>query len=310
MERIYSSASQLIGRTPLLELTRMAREEGLKARMLAKLECCNPSGSVKDRIAKAMVEQVERQGLLQPGGTIIEPTSGNTGIGLAAVAAAKGYRAVLVMPDTMSIERRRLLRAYGAEVVLTEGALGMKGAIARAKALAAQTPGSFMPGQFSNAANPQAHWETTGPEIWQDTDGSVDIFVAGAGTGGTITGAGRYLKQQAPAVQVVAVEPAASPVLSRGVAGPHTIQGIGAGFVPPVLDTSIYDEVIAVENEAAFAAARQLARLEGVLAGISSGAALWAALKLAQRPQNEGKTIVALLPDGGDRYFSTPLFAE
>lgn len=310
MERIYSSASQLIGRTPLLELTRMAREEGLKARLLAKLECCNPSGSVKDRIAKAMVEQAERQGLLQPGGTIIEPTSGNTGIGLAAVAAAKGYRAVLVMPDTMSIERRRLLRAYGAEVVLTEGALGMKGAIARAKALAAQTPGSFMPGQFSNAANPQAHWETTGPEIWQDTDGSVDIFVAGAGTGGTITGAGRYLKQQAPAVQVVAVEPAASPVLSRGVAGPHTIQGIGAGFVPPVLDTSIYDEVIAVENEAAFAAARQLARLEGVLAGISSGAALWAALKLAQRPQNEGKTIVALLPDGGDRYFSTPLFAE
>lgn len=310
MERIYSSASQLIGRTPLLELTRMAREEGLKARMLAKLECCNPSGSVKDRIAKAMVEQAERQGLLQPGGTIIEPTSGNTGIGLAAVAAAKGYRAVLVMPDTMSIERRRLLRAYGAEVVLTEGALGMKGAIARAKALAAQTPGSFMPGQFSNAANPQAHWETTGPEIWQDTDGSVDIFVAGAGTGGTITGAGRYLKQQAPAVQVVAVEPAASPVLSRGVAGPHTIQGIGAGFVPPVLDTSIYDEVIAVENEAAFAAARRLARLEGVLAGISSGAALWAALKLAQRPQNEGKTIVALLPDGGDRYFSTPLFAE
>lgn len=257
-----------------------------------------------------MVEQAERQGLLQPGGTIIEPTSGNTGIGLAAVAAAKGYRAVLVMPDTMSIERRRLLRAYGAEVVLTEGALGMKGAIARAKALAAQTPGSFMPGQFSNAANPQAHWETTGPEIWQDTDGSVDIFVAGAGTGGTITGAGRYLKQQAPAVQVVAVEPAASPVLSRGVAGPHTIQGIGAGFVPPVLDTSIYDEVIAVENEAAFAAVRQLARLEGVLAGISSGAALWAALKLAQRPQNEGKTIVALLPDGGDRYFSTPLFAE
>lgn len=310
MERIYSSASQLIGRTPLLELTRMAREEGLKARLLAKLECCNPSGSVKDRIAKAMVEQAERQGLLQPGGTIIEPTSGNTGIGLAAVAAAKGYRAVLVMPDTMSIERRRLLRAYGAEVVLTEGALGMKGAIARAKALAAQTPGSFMPGQFSNAANPQAHWETTGPEIWQDTDGSVDIFVAGAGTGGTITGAGRYLKQQAPAVQVVAVEPAASPVLSRGVAGPHTIQGIGAGFVPPVLDTSIYDEVIAVENEAAFAAARRLARLEGVLAGISSGAALWAALKLAQRPQNEGKTIVALLPDGGDRYFSTPLFAE
>ncbi|PWM74326.1 MAG: cysteine synthase A [Bacillota bacterium] len=310
MERIYSSASQLIGRTPLLELTRMAREEGLKARMLAKLECCNPSGSVKDRIAKAMVEQAERQGLLQPGGTIIEPTSGNTGIGLAAVAAAKGYRAVLVMPGTMSIERRRLLRAYGAEVVLTEGALGMKGAIARAKALAAQTPGSFMPGQFSNAANPQAHWETTGPEIWQDTDGSVDIFVAGACTGGTITGAGRYLKQQAPAVQVVAVEPAASPVLSRGVAGPHTIQGIGAGFVPPVLDTSIYDEVIAVENEAAFAAARQLARLEGVLAGISSGAALWAALKLAQRPQNEGKTIVALLPDGGDRYFSTPLFAE
>lgn len=310
MERIYSSASQLIGRTPLLELTRMAREEGLKARLLAKLECCNPSGSVKDRIAKAMVEQAEHQGLLQPGGTIIEPTSGNTGIGLAAVAAAKGYRAVLVMPDTMSIERRRLLRAYGAEVVLTEGALGMKGAIARAKALAAQTPGSFMPGQFSNAANPQAHWETTGPEIWQDTDGSVDIFVAGAGTGGTITGAGRYLKQQAPAVQVVAVEPAASPVLSRGVAGPHTIQGIGAGFVPPVLDTSIYDEVIAVENEAAFAAARQLARLEGVLAGISSGAALWAALKLAQRPQNEGKTIVALLPDGGDRYFSTPLFAE
>lgn len=310
MERIYSSASQLIGRTPLLELTHMAREEGLKARLLAKLECCNPSGSVKDRIAKAMVEQAEHQGLLQPGGTIIEPTSGNTGIGLAAVAAAKGYRAVLVMPDTMSIERRRLLRAYGAEVVLTEGALGMKGAIARAKALAAQTPGSFMPGQFSNAANPQAHWETTGPEIWQDTDGSVDIFVAGAGTGGTITGAGRYLKQQAPAVQVVAVEPAASPVLSRGVAGPHTIQGIGAGFVPPVLDTSIYDEVIAVENEAAFAAARRLARLEGVLAGISSGAALWAALKLAQRPQNEGKTIVALLPDGGDRYFSTPLFAE
>ena len=310
MERIYSSASQLIGRTPLLELTHMAREEGLKARLLAKLECCNPSGSVKDRIAKAMVEQAERQGLLQPGGTIIEPTSGNTGIGLAAVAAAKGYRAVLVMPDTMSIERRRLLKAYGAEVVLTEGALGMKGAIARAKALAAQTPGSFMPGQFSNAANPQAHWETTGPEIWQDTDGSVDIFVAGAGTGGTITGAGRYLKQQAPAVQVVAVEPAASPVLSRGVAGPHTIQGIGAGFVPPVLDTSIYDEVIAVENEAAFAAARRLARLEGVLAGISSGAALWAALKLAQRPQNEGKTIVALLPDGGDRYFSTPLFAE
>lgn len=310
MSRIYASADELIGTTPLLELSHMERQQGLKARILAKLEYLNPAGSVKDRIAKAMIDDGEARGLLKSGSVIIEPTSGNTGIGLASVAAARGYRIIIVMPDTMSVERRQLMKAYGAELVLTEGALGMKGAIAKAEALAKEIPDSFIPGQFVNPANPAVHKATTGPEIWADTDGKVDIFVAGVGTGGTVTGVGAYLKAQNPAVRVVAVEPAASPVLSRGTAGPHKIQGIGAGFVPEVLDTHIYDEVIPVENEDAFAAGRQVGRLEGVLVGISSGAAVWAAIELAKRPENAGKTIVALLPDTGDRYLSTPLFAE
>jgi len=310
MSKIYTSADQLIGRTPLLELTRIERQEGLEARVLAKLEYLNPAGSVKDRIAKAMIDGAEAKGFLQPGSVIIEPTSGNTGIGLASVAAAKGYRIIIVMPETMSVERRQLMRAYGAELVLTEGAKGMKGAIAKAEELARETPGSFIPGQFVNPANPSAHKASTGPEIWEDTGGAVDIFVAGVGTGGTITGVGEYLKSKNPAVRVVAVEPASSPVLSQGTAGAHKIQGIGAGFVPEVLNTGVYDEVIAVENEDAFAAGRKLGRSEGVLAGISSGAALWAALQLARRPENRGKTIVVLLPDTGDRYLSTPLFGE
>nr|WP_317400568.1 cysteine synthase A [uncultured Gemmiger sp.] len=310
MSRIYTSADQLIGRTPLLELTRIEQELGLKARLLAKLEACNPSGSVKDRIAKAMLDDAEAAGLLKPGATIIEPTSGNTGIGLAAVGAARGYRVMLVMPETMSVERRALMKAYGAELVLTEGAKGMRGAIEKAEALAAEIPGSFLPRQFQNASNPRIHRETTGPEIYEDTDGQVDIFVAGVGTGGTITGVGTYLKARDPGIRVVAVEPAGSPVLSQGKAGPHKIQGIGAGFVPDVLDTHIYDEIIPVAEEDAFAAGRLLGRREGVLAGISSGAALWAAAELARRPENEGKTIVVLLPDTGDRYLSTPLFAE
>ncbi len=310
MSKIYTSADQLIGRTPLLELTHIEQQEGLEARVLAKLEYLNPAGSVKDRIAKAMIDDAEAKGLLQPGSVIIEPTSGNTGIGLASVAAAKGYRIIIVMPETMSVERRQLMRAYGAELVLTEGAKGMKGAIAKAEELARETPGSFIPGQFVNPANPSAHKASTGPEIWEDTGGAVDIFVAGVGTGGTITGVGEYLKSKNPAVRVVAVEPASSPVLSQGTAGAHKIQGIGAGFVPEVLNTGVYDEVIAVENEDAFAAGRKLGRSEGVLAGISSGAALWAALQLARRPENRGKTIVVLLPDTGDRYLSTPLFGE
>ena len=310
MEHIYTSADQLIGRTPLLELARLARAEGLEARLLAKLECFNPAGSVKDRVARAMIGDGEARGLLKPGGTIIEPTSGNTGIGLAAVAAARGYRVIIVMPDTMSVERRRLMAAYGAELVLTPGAQGMAGAIQRAEELAREIPGSFLPGQFANPANPAAHRASTGPEIWADTDGKVDIFVAGVGTGGTITGVGRYLKERDPAVQVVAVEPADSPVLSGGKAGPHGIQGIGAGFIPQVLDTAVYDEIIPVTNEDAYAAGRQMGRKEGVLVGISSGAALHAAIQLAQRSENEGKTIVVLLPDTGDRYLSTPLFAE
>ena len=310
MSKIYTSADQLIGRTPLLELTHIERQEGLEARVLAKLEYLNPAGSVKDRIAKAMIDGAEAKGFLQPGSVIIEPTSGNTGIGLASVAAAKGYRIIIVMPETMSVERRQLMKAYGAELVLTEGAKGMKGAIAKAEELARETPGSFIPGQFVNPANPSAHKASTGPEIWEDTGGAVDIFVAGVGTGGTITGVGEYLKSKNPAVRVVAVEPASSPVLSQGTAGAHKIQGIGAGFVPEVLNTGVYDEVIAVENEDAFAAGRELGRSEGVLAGISSGAALWAALQLARRPENRGKTIVVLLPDTGDRYLSTPLFGE
>ena len=310
MSRIFTSVSQLVGGTPLLELCRTEREEGLEARVLAKLEYLNPAGSVKDRIAKAMLDDAEARGLLRPGSVIIEPTSGNTGIGLAALAAARGYRVVIVMPETMSPERRQLLRAYGAEVVLTEGSGGMQGAIARAEALAKETPGSFIPGQFVNPANPAAHRDTTGPEIWADTDGQVDIFVAGVGTGGTITGAGEYLKGQNPAVRVVAVEPAGSPVLQGGRAGGHQLQGIGAGFVPEVLRTEIYDEVIPVEDNQAFAAARQLARREGVLAGISSGAALWAAVLLAKRAENKGRTIVVLLPDTGERYLSTALFAD
>ena len=310
MSRIFTSVSQLVGGTPLLELCRTEREEGLKARVLAKLEYLNPAGSVKDRIAKAMLDDAEARGLLRPGSVIIEPTSGNTGIGLAALAAARGYRVVIVMPETMSPERRQLLRAYGAEVVLTEGASGMQGAIARAEALAKETPGSFIPGQFVNPANPAAHKATTGPEIWADTDGKVDIFVAGVGTGGTITGIGQYLKEQNPAVKVVAVEPASSPVLSKGAAGAHKIQGIGAGFVPEVLDISVYDEIIPVENEDAFTAGKQVGRAEGVLVGISSGAAVWAAVQLAKRPESKGKTIVVLLPDTGDRYPSTPLFAD
>ena len=310
MGKVYTSAEHLIGRTPLLELTHIEAAEGLQARVLAKLESFNPGGSVKDRVAKAMLDEAEAAGKLKPGSVIIEPTSGNTGIGLAMMAAARGYRAVIVMPETMSIERRLLLKAYGAELVLTPGSQGMQGAIDKAEELAAQTPGSFVAGQFVNPANPAAHEATTGPEIWQDTDGQVDIFVAGAGTGGTVTGVGRYLKAQNPAVQVVAVEPAGSPVLGGGQAGPHGLQGIGAGFVPAVLDTTVYDEVLPVTEADAYAAGRLLGRKEGVLAGISSGAALWAALQVAKRPQNAGKTIVVLLPDTGDRYLSTPLFAE
>lgn len=310
MSRIYTSADQLIGNTPLLELTHIEEAFGLKARILAKLEYLNPAGSVKDRIAKAMIDDAERSGRLKPGSVIIEPTSGNTGIGLASVAAAKGYRVILVMPETMSVERRQLMKAYGAELVLTEGAKGMKGAIAKAEELAAEIPNSFLPGQFVNPANPQAHRESTGPEIFRDTDGQVDIFVAGVGTGGTITGVGEYLKAQKPEVQIVAVEPAASPVLSAGTAGAHKIQGIGAGFVPDVLSTKIYDEIIPVENEHAFAAGNLIGKQEGILVGISSGAAVWAAIEVAKRKENEGKTIVVLLPDTGDRYLSTPLFAE
>ena len=310
MSNIYTSADQLIGKTPLLELTNIEKKEGLKARILAKLEYFNPAGSVKDRIAKAMVDDAEAKGLLKPGSVIIEPTSGNTGIGLASVAAARGYRIIIVMPETMSVERRQLMKAYGAELVLTEGAKGMKGAIAKADELAKEIPNSFVPGQFVNPANPAAHKATTGPEIWADTDGKVDFFVAGVGTGGTITGTGAYLKEQDPNVKVVAVEPASSPVLSKGTAGAHKIQGIGAGFVPDVLDTKVYDEIIAVENEDAFAAGKLVGQSEGVLVGISAGAAVWAAIELAKRPENEGKTIVVLLPDTGDRYLSTPLFQD
>ena len=310
MARIYTSADQLIGGTPLLELTHIEQSLGLKAKVLAKLEYFNPAGSVKDRIARAMIDQAEAEGKLKPGSVIIEPTSGNTGIGLASVAAARGYRTIIVMPETMSVERRQLMKAYGAELVLTVGALGMKGAIAKAEELAKETPDSFIPGQFVNPANPKAHYETTGPEIWADTDGDVDLFVSGVGTGGTVTGTGRYLKEKNPQVKVVAVEPADSPVLSQGKAGSHKIQGIGAGFVPDVLDTGVYDEILPVTNDDAFRTGRLLGREEGVLAGISSGAALWAAIQLAQRPENAGKTIVALLPDTGDRYLSTALFAE
>ena len=310
MAQIYTSADQLIGRTPLLELTRLQKQLGLEARILAKLEFFNPAGSVKDRIGKAMIDAAEAEGTLKPGATIIEPTSGNTGIGLAAVAAARGYKLILVMPETMSVERRLLAQAYGAQLELTEGAKGMKGAIERAKELAAQIPNSFIPGQFDNPANPQVHRETTGPEILQDTDGAVDFFVAGVGTGGTITGVGQYLKEKVPGVQVVAVEPADSPVLSKGVAGAHKIQGIGAGFVPQVLDTKVYDEILTVTNEDAFETGRLLGKNEGVLVGISSGAALWAAIQVARRAENKGKTIVVLLPDTGERYLSTPLFTE
>ena len=310
MSKIYTSADQLIGHTPLLELTHIEAAEGLEAKLLAKLEYFNPAGSVKDRIAKAMLDDAEAAGKLNKDTTIIEPTSGNTGIGLASVAAARGYKIIIVMPETMSVERRQLMKAYGAELVLTEGAKGMKGAIAKADELAKEIPDSFIPGQFVNPANPQAHIETTGPEIWEDTDGKVDIFVAGVGTGGTVTGVGQYLKSKNPNVKVVAVEPASSPVLSKGVAGAHKIQGIGAGFVPDVLDTKVYDEIITVTNEDAFATGRLIGHKEGVLVGISSGAAVWAALELAKRPENAGKKIVALLPDTGDRYLSTPLFAE
>ena len=310
MSNIYTSADQLIGKTPLLELVHIEKEEKLEAKVLAKLEYFNPAGSVKDRIAKAMIDDAEASGKLKPGSVIIEPTSGNTGIGLASVAAARGYRIIIVMPETMSVERRQLMKAYGAELVLTEGSKGMKGAIAKADELAKEIPGSFIPGQFVNPANPAIHKATTGPEIWQDTDGKVDIFVAGVGTGGTVTGVGEYLKSQNPDVKVVAVEPAGSPVLSKGTPGAHKIQGIGAGFVPDVLNTSVYDEIIAVENDDAFATGKLIGRSEGVLVGISSGAAVWAAIQLAKRPENKGKTIVALLPDTGDRYLSTPLFAD
>ena len=310
MSRIYPSADQLIGHTPLLELTHLEKKYGLKARLLGKLEYLNPAGSVKDRIARAMIDDAESKGLLKPGSVIIEPTSGNTGIGLASVAAARGYRVIIVMPETMSVERRQLMKAYGAELVLTEGSKGMSGAIAKAEELAREIPGGFVPGQFVNAANPKAHFETTGPEIYEDTDGKVDYFVAGVGTGGTITGVGQYLKSRNPEVKVVAVEPKSSAVLSTGVAGAHKIQGIGAGFVPQVLDTRVYDEIIPVENDDAFALGKEMGRSEGVLVGISSGAALWAAIEIAKRPGSEGKTIVVLLPDTGDRYLSTPLFAD
>ena len=310
MSRIFTSADQLIGHTPLMELTNIEKKHGLKAKLLAKLEYFNPAGSVKDRIAKAMIDDAEAKGLLKPGSVIIEPTSGNTGIGLASVAAARGYRIIIVMPETMSVERRQIMKAYGAELVLTEGAKGMKGAIAKAEELSKEILNSFIPGQFVNPANPKAHFETTGPEIFDDTDGKVDIFVAGVGTGGTVTGVGQYLKSRNPSVKVVAVEPKSSAVLSTGVAGPHKIQGIGAGFVPDVLDTKVYDEIIPVTNEDAFAAGKEIGRSEGVLVGISSGAALWAGIDLAKRPENAGKTIVVLLPDTGDRYLSTPMFAD
>ena len=310
MAKIFESAADLIGGTPLVELKKVEKAERLKARLIVKLEYFNPAGSVKDRIAKAMIEDAEERGLLKEGSTIIEPTSGNTGIGLAAIAAAKGYRIILTMPETMSVERRNILKAYGAEIVLTEGAKGMKGAIAKADELAAEIPDSFIPGQFVNPANPKVHYETTGPEIWNDTDGAVDVFVAGVGTGGTLSGVGKYLKEKKSGVKIVAIEPKSSPVLSEGHGGPHKIQGIGAGFVPQTLDTGIYDEVFPVENEDAFAKSKQLARLEGVQVGISSGAALYAAIEIAKRPESEGKTIVALLPDSGDRYYSTPLFQE
>ena len=310
MSNIHTSADQLIGHTPLLELTHIEKSHNLKAKLVAKLEYFNPAGSVKDRIAKAMIDDAEARGILKPGSVIIEPTSGNTGIGLASVAAARGYRIIIVMPETMSVERRQIMKAYGAELVLTEGAKGMKGAIAKADELAQEIPGAFVAGQFVNPANPKAHYETTGPEIWADTDGRVDFFVAGVGTGGTITGTGKFLKEKNPAVQVVAVEPKSSAVLSTGVAGSHKIQGIGAGFVPDVLDTGIYDEIIAVDNDDAFAVGKEIGQREGVLVGISSGAAVWAAIEVAKRPENAGKTVVVLLPDTGDRYLSTPLFAD
>ena len=310
MGKIFTSADQLIGKTPLLELVHIEKSEGLEAKVLGKLEYFNPAGSVKDRIAKAMIDDAEQKGLLKPGSVIIEPTSGNTGIGLASVAAARGYRIIIVMPETMSVERRQLMKAYGAELVLSDGTKGMKGAIAKADELAKEIPNSFIPGQFVNPANPAVHKATTGPEIWEDTDGKVDIFVAGVGTGGTVTGIGEYLKSRNPHVKVVAVEPAASPVLSKGMSGSHKIQGIGAGFVPDVLDTKVYDEIIPVENDDAFATGKLIGKKEGVLVGISSGAAVWAAIQLAKRPENKGKTIVALLPDTGDRYLSTPLFAD